>query len=104
MQHHTPVRVAIAGLSHGHVVWLLRNWQRQDLNVVGFWEPDRALAQRYAEQYRFPLELVYSDLDAILDAVQPEAVCAFGPIYDHLPVVEAVRRAGSTSWLKSRWL
>jgi predicted dehydrogenase len=89
MQHHTPVRMAIAGLSHGHVVWLLRNWQRNDLEIVGFWEPDRALAQRYAEQYQFPLEWVYRDLDAMLDAVQPEAVCAFGPIYDHLRVVEA---------------
>jgi predicted dehydrogenase len=89
MQQHTPLRVAIAGLSHGHVVWLLRNWQRNDLDIVGFWEPDRVLAQRYAEQYAFPLELVYPDLDAMLDAVQPEAVCAFGSIYDHLRVVEA---------------
>jgi len=76
-------------LSHDHVTWLLRNWQRDDLDIVGFWEPDRALAQRYAEHYTFPLERVYSDLDAMLDAVQPEAVCAFGPIYDHLRVVEA---------------
>jgi len=89
MHHYTPVRTAIAGLSHDHVIWLLRNWQRNDLDIVGFWEPDRALAQRYAEQYTFPLERVYSDLDAMLDAAQPEAVCAFGPIYDHLRVVEA---------------
>ena len=89
MQQHPPLRVAVAGLSHGHVVWLLRNWQRNDLDIVGFWEPDRVLAQRYSEHYAFPLELVYSDLDAMLDAVQPEAVCAFGPIYDHLRVVEA---------------
>jgi predicted dehydrogenase len=47
------------------------------------------LAQRYSEHYAFPLELVYPDLDAMLDAVQPEAVCAFGSIYDHLRVVEA---------------
>jgi predicted dehydrogenase len=81
--------MAVAGLSHGHVVWLLRNWQRNDLEIAGFWEPDRALAQRYAEQFKFPLEWVYDDLDAMLDAVRPEAVCAFGPIYDHLRVVEA---------------
>jgi len=89
MQSQPPVRTAIAGMSHGHVTWILRNWQRQDLDVAGFWEPDGALARRYAEQYKFPLERVYSDLDAMLDAVQPEAVCAFGSIYDHLRVVEA---------------
>ena len=89
MQQQTPVRMAIAGMSHGHVVWILRNWQRADLDIVGFWEPDRALAERYAEQYKFPIERVYSDLEAMLDAVQPEAVCAFGSIYDHLRVIEA---------------
>jgi predicted dehydrogenase len=84
-----PTRTAVAGMSHGHVTWILRNWQRKDLDVVGFWEPDRTLAQRYSEQYKFPLERVYSDLDGMLEAVKPEPVCAFGSIYDHLRVVEA---------------
>src|SRR4051812_26270194 len=44
---------------------------------------------RYTWTYLFPLERVYSDLDAMLDTVRPEAVCAFGPIYDQLRVVEA---------------
>jgi predicted dehydrogenase len=89
MQQQTPVRTAIAGMSHGHVDRLLRNWQRKDLVIAGFWEPDRALAERYADQFKFPLEWVYSDLDTMLDTVKPEAVCAFGSIYDHLRVVEA---------------
>jgi predicted dehydrogenase len=89
MQNLPPVRMAIAGMSHGHVSWILRNWRRADLEIVGFWEPDPALAQRYADQYQIPLEMVYSDLDALLDARRPEAVCAFGPIFDHLRVVEA---------------
>ena len=89
MQQTTPVRTAIAGMSHGHVVWILRNWQRKDLDIVGFYEPDRALAQRYAEEFKFPLELVYNDLNTTLDTVKPEAVCAFGSVYDHLQVVEA---------------
>ena len=94
MQQDTPVRMAIAGLSHDHVIWLLRNWQRKDLELVGFWEPNRALAARYAKQYAFPVNLIYDDLDAMLDTVQPEAVCAFGPIYNHLRVVEALELPG----------
>jgi len=89
MQQTTPVRTAIAGMSHGHVVWILRNWQRKDLDIVGFCEPDHALAQRYAKEFKFPLERVYDNLDAMLDAAKPEAVCAFGSIYEHLGVVEA---------------
>ena len=89
MQPQKPVRMAIAGMNHGHVVWILRNWQRPDLDIAGFYAPDQALARRYAAEFNFPLEMVYSDLDAMLDAVKPEAVCAFGAIYDHLAVVEA---------------
>lgn len=89
MQHQSPVRMAIAGLSHDHVNWLLRNWKRSDLDIAGFWEPDAALAQRHAERHSFPLELVHSDLEQMLDTTRPEAVCAFGSIYDHLRVVEA---------------
>ena len=88
-QPQSPVHMAIAGMSHGHVNWILRSLQRDNLQIVGFWEPNRALAERYAAQYNFPLELVYADLDALLDATQPEAVCAFGSIYEHLQVVEA---------------
>lgn len=84
-----PVRMAIAGMSHGHVIWILRNWQRKDLDIAGFWEPNRALAERYAAEFKFPLERVYTDLDEMLDTLKPEAVCAFGSIYEHLRVVEA---------------
>ena len=72
VQQQTPVRIAIAGLSHDHVTWILRNWQRNDLDIAGFWEPDQALVQRYAEHYAFPMERAYHDLDAMLDAVQPK--------------------------------
>jgi predicted dehydrogenase len=89
MENQNPVRLVVAGMSHGHVVWLLRNWQRKDLDVAGFWEPDQALAQRYADEFHFPMARVYSDLDEMLTAVKPEAACAFGSIYDHLRVVEA---------------
>ena len=83
------VRIAIAGLSHGHVVWILRKLERPDLEVVGFYEPDPDLARRYSKEFGFPLEMVYSDLGGMLDAVKPEAVAAFGSIYAHLEVVEA---------------
>ncbi len=85
----SPVRMAIAGMSHGHVHWILRSLQRDNLEIVGFWEPNQALAKRYAAQYNFALDLVYADLDAMLEATKPEAVCAFGSIYEHLQVVEA---------------
>lgn len=85
----SPTRLAIAGFSHGHVIWILRNWQRKDIEIVGFWEPDADLAQRYAAQFKIPPEMIHSDLEAMLDTLQPEGVCAFGSIFEHLRVVEA---------------
>ncbi len=85
----TPVRIVIAGLSHDHVNLIMRNWRREDLDVAGIWEPDRELAERFSKQFAYPMERMYSDLDAMLEAVKPEAACAYGSIYDHLRVVEA---------------
>jgi len=82
-------RIAIAGLSHGHVFWILRKLQRPDLEVVAFYERDAGLARRFSAQFGFPLEQVYSDLDQMLEQARPEAVAAFGSIFDHLQVVEA---------------
>lgn len=83
------IKLAIAGLSHGHVNWILRKLERPDLDVVGIYEPDKALARQYAERFAFSLDLVYDNLDAMLDSCRPEAVAAFGSIFAHLAVVEA---------------
>lgn len=89
-----PVRMAIAGMSHGHVYWIMKNWRRADLELVGISEPDAALADQFAAQFGYPREQIYSDLEAMLDAVRPEAVCAFGSIFEHLVVVEACAPRG----------
>lgn len=90
----TPVRMAIAGMSHGHVTWILRKWQRPDLDLVAISEPDTALADRFAAEFNYPRDRIYSDLASMLDQVKPEAVCAFGSIYEHLQVVEACAQRG----------
>lgn len=89
-----PLRVGVDGLVHGHVGWILKAMQRADIEVVGIAESNRALAQRYAEQYGFPMDLVYDDLATMLEQTQPEAVTAFNTIYDHLATVEACAPRG----------
>lgn len=83
-----PLRVGIAGLTHGHVHWILGAADRGDLEVVGIAEPNRELAERLLRQYRIPLELLYTGLPEMLDKTKPEAVTAFGSIFDHLQVVK----------------
>jgi predicted dehydrogenase len=85
----TPVRVAVAGITHGHVPWILNRKNKTDIILVGIYEPDSDLAQRYAKRFGFSTDLIYRDLDKMLDIVKPEAVVAFGSIYEHMKVVEA---------------
>jgi len=89
-----PVKIGVAGLSHSHVVPLLRNLERTDIQIVGIAESDKNLAQRYAERFGFDLSLVYDSLEEMLEKTQPEGVITFTSIYDHLRVVEACAPRG----------
>lgn len=90
----SPLKIGVAGLTHGHVNWVFGSAARGDVEITGIVEPDRAVARRYCEQYGYPLEKVYDNLDQLFAAGKPEAVAAFGNIYDHLAVVEACAPRG----------
>jgi predicted dehydrogenase len=83
-----PLRLGIAGLTHGHVHGLLGR-DLAGVEIVGIAEPDRALARRCAERYGLPAGLFYDDLGTMLERARPEAVAAFGSTREHLAVVEA---------------
>lgn len=82
------IRIAVAGLTHGHVGWILKRQDLGDIELVGFSEPNEELAKRLIGQFQLNSDLWYTDLDNMLQEVKPEAVCAFGSIYEHLMVVE----------------
>jgi len=87
-------RIAIAGLSHSHVVPLLRNFKNQNFELVGIFESNNELAQRYAEQFKLDKNIIYNSLDEMLDKTKPDGVVTFTSIFDHLKVVEACAPRG----------
>jgi predicted dehydrogenase len=91
-----PVRLAIAGLTHGHSAFILDRSKKgkTDIELVGIYEPNKELAERLAKKYNLKTDLFYTDLDKMLDAIKPEAVAAFGSIYEHMMVVEACAPRG----------
>ena len=89
-----PIKVGVIGLTHTHVHWIFGSEPRGEIKIVGIVEPNLELAQRYAEQYKFSIELVFPSMEEMLKEVKPEAVTAFGTIYDHLEVVEAAAPRG----------
>jgi predicted dehydrogenase len=89
-----PVRIAIAGMTHDHVGFILNRINKTDIKLVGIYEPNRELAEKYARTYHFDPGLIYDDLETMLDQVKPEAVAAFGSVYEHMAVVEACAPRG----------
>lgn len=89
-----PFRMAIDGLTHTHVHWLLGRAKDGDIEIVGIAEKNRELAERYLKQYGLPLTLLYPSLPALLQQVKPEAVAAFNSIYEHLSTVQACAPKG----------
>ena len=86
-----PLRLAIAGLNHGHVSGFLRNAQGRsgDVVIVGVWDPNAALLAQYAVSNHWAAGQTYTDLNKMLDTVKPEAVATFTDTYSHVLVVEA---------------
>src|SRR6266850_1814571 len=90
-----PLRVALAGLVHGHASGFFDQFQhREDLQVVGIAEADRRLAAQFAKSYGLAPGLFYSDLEEMLKATHPQAVLAYTNTYDHRRVVEICARYG----------
>ena len=90
-----PLRVAIAGLVHGHAEGFFQNSaHRQDIKIVGIAEPDQQLASKYATQFGLDRKLLFTDLDDMLQKAHPQAVLAYTNTYDHRRVVEICAQRG----------
>lgn len=83
-----PLRIGVIGLTHSHVHWILGRPADDKAVVVGIVETNLDLARRYTKQHGLSMDLVYASMDELIQKAKPEAVTAFGSIYEHLEVVE----------------
>tara|TARA_R110000782_G_scaffold29795_2_gene74037 strand:+ start:5209 stop:6303 length:1095 start_codon:yes stop_codon:yes gene_type:complete len=90
-----PLRIAVIGLVHGHVegvLWAAR--ERSDIEIVGVYDPDRSLFDKFKGKYRLDEALYFDDLDRMLDETKPEAASVMTSVADHLRVFEACAPRG----------
>ncbi|MBZ9729955.1 Gfo/Idh/MocA family oxidoreductase [Salegentibacter sp. JZCK2] len=83
------IKLAVAGLTHGHVNWIFNREDKNDIEIVGIYESNKELIKKYRDRYDLDEDLFYTDFEEMLDAVKPEAVSAFGANNEHLKVVKA---------------
>jgi len=84
-----PLRLAIAGLVHGHAAGFLRTAQGKNVVIAGIYDPDTALHKSYAERFKLDPTVFFTSLETMLDTVKPEAIAAFSSTFDHPVIVEA---------------
>ena len=53
-----PLRVAVIGLVHTHVHWILGRENRGDIEIVGIAEQNRELAAAYAKRHNYSMDIV----------------------------------------------
>ncbi|MBO9594691.1 MAG: Gfo/Idh/MocA family oxidoreductase [Niabella sp.] len=84
-----PVRLAIAGITHGHSDWIYNRKLKGDIEIVGIYETNADRIREFRERYQLPAALFYTDLEQMLNQVKPDGVMAFGPVNEHIGVVRA---------------
>ncbi|MDR1416555.1 MAG: Gfo/Idh/MocA family oxidoreductase [Prevotellaceae bacterium] len=89
-----PLRLGVAGVSHGHLAEVTRRVERGDFVVVGVYEANQQIRENNGLRNKIGGAAFYADLDEMLDQTKPEVVVAYGSVYDHLSVVEACAPRG----------
>ncbi|MGZ5254620.1 MAG: Gfo/Idh/MocA family protein [Flavitalea sp.] len=93
-QQQKPVRLAVAGISHGHNGWILGRKNDAAVELVGIYEPVAALREKAIRNFKLDPKLFYSDLSKMLTELKPDGLCAFGATNEHLEVVKQAAPKG----------
>lgn len=68
----SSLKIAIAGLSHGHVDWIFNRQDKNDIELVGIYETNPELIDRYAKRYNMDKKLFFTNLEEMLDKLKPQ--------------------------------
>lgn len=90
-----PLRIAIAGLVHGHVRGHMNAMvKRTDVELVGVYDPDAGLREKFGATHRIDAAKLFADLDRLITTTKPEALVVYTNTFDHLAVIEIAARHG----------
>jgi len=93
-QNDKPLRLGVAGLSHGHLWEVLSRLDRGDFEVVGVAEKNTKLWDNKMLKAKVDDNLFFEDINQMLDNTKPEAVIVYESIHDHLRIIEACALRG----------
>ena len=92
---HTPLRVGIVGLVHGHVHGFLGQYRHSpEIEIVGIAEPDQRLLSQAGVRYGFDQAILFTSLEKMIAKTHPQAVLVYTNTFDHRRIVETCARLG----------
>ena len=90
-----PIRVAVAGLIHGHAKRLFDELpSHPEIQLVGVTEPNTEVREKFLAKYHLAPDLFYPTLDALIDAQHPKIVLGYSSVASHRVIIETAARHG----------
>lgn len=84
----THLRLGIYGLNHDHILGFFNQMKRGTANVVGVYEPSKALWEKYKKRFNLPDSLYFDDVQKMIKARKPEVMLGYNAVGNHVDVVE----------------
>lgn len=84
-----PLRLGVAGLTHGHLGNVTHRLDKGIFEVVGVAEENDEYRNSNELTGRVPADRFFKDLEEMLDKTRPEVVVCYGSTFDHLAAVRA---------------
>ncbi len=84
-----PLRVAVVGLVHDHVIGLFRSLATHpEMQLVGVSDPSPELRKKYAAANKLPESLMFASESSMLAATHPQVILVYTSIAGHRAAIE----------------
>ncbi|MCC8425476.1 Gfo/Idh/MocA family protein [Mucilaginibacter sp. UR6-11] len=84
----TRLRLGIYGLNHDHISGFFGQMRSGKANVVGVYEPSKALWEKYKKRFKLPDSLYFDDVNKMIKARKPEVMLGYNAVGKHVDIVE----------------
>jgi glucose-fructose oxidoreductase len=96
-----PLRVAIVGLAHDHVVGFLEQLpNHHEVELVGIAEADSNLIQKYKEKFHLPETLFFKSEANMIEVRKPQAVLVYTSIAEHRNAIGIAAQYGVSAMVE----
>ena len=96
-----PLKVAIVGLEHGHVVGFLAHLPKHtDVQLVGIADADTSLCEKYGKKYSLATTLFYKSEANMIEQTHPQAVLVYTSIGEHRHAIEIAAQYGVSAMVE----